>query len=322
VFKSLVYFIELHLMRVWARFRGLPLDALPKYTSAQKRALNGAARALWGDWWRVSRENRSARELPRIWLHLRRYFAVLGDLAPFLVRKRAERSNEIPGDLVPSGQPDYYLRNYHYQTDGYFSRASALRYDHQIELLFLGVGHQIRKVGFELAKTRLPAQAEVLEIGAGTGTSGHQFKTIFPDARLTLLEPSAAYLEYARETYPGRFEATRVGFAENFDERERYDCVFSCFVLHEIPRRHWEVAIGSMRRALKAGGLLLIVDSRQNGDDPEIEFALDLFEKDFFEPYYGEYRREELASFLERQGFEMLAARNVLFSKSWLARKL
>jgi SAM-dependent methyltransferase len=41
--------------------------------------------------------------------------------------------------------PDYYVQNFHYQSDGYLSSASARRYDYQVESLFLGCADCMRR---------------------------------------------------------------------------------------------------------------------------------------------------------------------------------
>ena len=319
--KTLTYLLELHLMRLYAIIRRLPVDPLPRYTREEWTRAKLVIGTLWKDWRRVVRENRGAFGRLRPWRHLRRYVSIVGDLKAYLLRKRAEAAEDLAHVTFPAGTPEYYRKNYHYQTDGYFSAASALRYDHQIELLFLGMGHIVRKTGFELAKPYLPAGAEVLEFGAGTGTSGDQFKRIFPDARLTLLDGSAPYLEYAELAYPGRFEGFRAEFIETIEDVERWDGIMCCFTMHEIPQRHWDEVCRRVWRALRPGGIFIIVDSQQNADHPGNQFALDQFQKDFFEPYYPEFRAHPLAPQLERSGFEALGERPVMFSKAWVTRK-
>ena len=44
-----------------------------------------------------------------------------------------------------SAFPDYYLRNFHYQTGGYLSERSAKLYDQQVEVLFIGSADAMRR---------------------------------------------------------------------------------------------------------------------------------------------------------------------------------
>ena len=41
--------------------------------------------------------------------------------------------------------PEYYMRNFHYQTDGYLSALSAELYEHQVEMLFSGTADPMRR---------------------------------------------------------------------------------------------------------------------------------------------------------------------------------
>src|SRR5579871_3496922 len=69
---------------------------------------------------------------------LRRTIDFFADLAAVEARRQGaakERLIETP----PAGTyPPYYLQKFHFQSDGYLSRASAERYDHQVEVLFGG----------------------------------------------------------------------------------------------------------------------------------------------------------------------------------------
>ena len=51
-------------------------------------------------------------------------------------RRDRDGWNEIPFDSKM--YPEYYLRNFHYQTDGWLSSDSAKVYEFQTETLFLG----------------------------------------------------------------------------------------------------------------------------------------------------------------------------------------
>merc|ERR1719401_2037207 len=49
---------------------------------------------------------------------------------------------------LPSGSyPEYYLRNFHYQTDGWLSDASAAMYEVSTEALFTGTQDAMQRMG-------------------------------------------------------------------------------------------------------------------------------------------------------------------------------
>ena len=77
-----------------------------------------------------------ATPLPALGRSLR-FFADLGAID----RRRRAADRGRPGeagDGDAARYPDYYLRNFHYQTDGYLSEHSAALYDFQVEVLFNG----------------------------------------------------------------------------------------------------------------------------------------------------------------------------------------
>ncbi len=45
-----------------------------------------------------------------------------------------------------AGLPEYYGRNFHYQTEGYLSEESAELYEHQTEILFMGTLGLMRRL--------------------------------------------------------------------------------------------------------------------------------------------------------------------------------
>jgi len=55
-----------------------------------------------------------------------------------------------------------------------------------------------------------------------------------------------------------------------------------------------QAVAAEIRRVLKPGGTLILVDSLQTGDEPEYDALLDYFPYAFHEPYYASYVREDL----------------------------
>ena len=55
-------------------------------------------------------------------------------------RRDRQDGFEMTRDYVSNKYPEYYLQNFHYQTDGWLSAKSARLYDYQVESLFLGTG--------------------------------------------------------------------------------------------------------------------------------------------------------------------------------------
>lgn len=65
---------------------------------------------------------------------------------PLTWNRRARRQvRDLPQDVEPEAFPDYYLQNFHHQTDGYLSDHSAALYDLQVEILFNGAADPMRR---------------------------------------------------------------------------------------------------------------------------------------------------------------------------------
>ena len=175
-------------MRALLWLTGRPQWAVPRYTPAQKAFIEQRFWALLAEPVQAS----THFSWRRLSLHIQRLLGLWQDLPSYLLRKKTGQVLDVRSLLASHPEkgefrnvPDYLKLNMHFQTDGYFSERSAFLYDHQIEILFLGVAELARKVGFELLQGRLSPNASCMEFGCGNGTSGRQFKEVFPGVELT-----------------------------------------------------------------------------------------------------------------------------------------
>ena len=60
-------------------------------------------------------------------------------------RRKKNKTRDIPKIVNEEDYPDYYLQNFHHQTDGYLSDHSAEIYDLQVEILFSGTADSMRR---------------------------------------------------------------------------------------------------------------------------------------------------------------------------------
>jgi hypothetical protein len=80
------------------------------------------------------------------WTDVLEYYpAVWWDLPKIWAKTQTEEIYQFPADLDMESYPRYYLRNFHYQTDGYLSDLSANLYDLQVEILFFGLADAMRR---------------------------------------------------------------------------------------------------------------------------------------------------------------------------------
>jgi len=74
-------------------------------------------------------------QYPKIWL----------DMPNTWDRRRKQNFEDLPKSVDKDNYPQYYLRNFHHQTDGYLSDFSASIYDLQVEILFNGSADSMRR---------------------------------------------------------------------------------------------------------------------------------------------------------------------------------
>lgn len=241
--------------------------------------------------------------------HSFRLVRILADAAG-LSRRRKKRahkrfSTEAAAEL--RDYPEYYRRNFHFQTDGYLSARSAELYDHQVDLLFLGTTDAMRRALLAAMKRMLPAKPNLLEIGCGTGRLTHFASLAMPKAKITALDPSGPYLEKAMKS-----SGPNVEFVQGFGEKKlfkakSFDGVYSSFLFHELPTKVRTEVMKEAVRVTKKGGVIAILDSLQLGDRPEFDWALKRFPIDFHEPFYKAYSQDPMGEWPRKiKGLELI----------------
>jgi ubiquinone/menaquinone biosynthesis C-methylase UbiE len=237
------------------------------------------------------------------------------------------RLKVTPPDDFP--YPDYYLNDFHNQKNGHLSLQSALTYEWQISVLFFNANRLMRQGIVD----HIPEGSglEILDVACGTAAWIPQAHMQRRKHHVVGVDLSPAYLQVARM-------AQRLGFrpgaeflqmnAESLrpEWEGRFDIVTSIWLLHEMPRRPAQRAIGEMVRVLKPGGRLLIMDSLQLRDAvPERQADMDqvhhFFARFFNEPYYLTYQQLDIPELLRSHGLLVECSENWLRSKLWVARK-
>jgi len=255
--------------------------------------------------------------------HLGGYLKLLIDSISVARRRKERRPREFAGRAADYAEevPEYYRRNFHFQTDGYLSESSADLYEHQVEILFRGVADAMRRAVIPPLKKHFAKSdgrgLHLLELAAGCGSATRFVARAFPRARITCVDLSTPYLRTARRRLR---EFDRVSFAPgdatDLDLRgERFDGVYSVFLFHELPRRERESVLAEALRVAKPGAIHVDVDSLQQGDVPELDWALEAFPERFHEPFYRDYARQDLAAMTRATGFEGVRSETAFLSK-------
>jgi len=258
---------------------------------------------------------------------LRRSIAYFADLGRVNERLR----NGADTALTPSDgrrYPDYYLRAFHHQTDGYLSDRSAALYDHQVEVLFGGVGDVMRRQALVplhryIAEGRRVSDLRLIDVACGTGEFLAEVKHNYPRLRVAGLDISPYYLAEARRRLA---EWSRVSLVEAAVEHaelpaESFDIATCIYLFHELPSAlHGRVA-RAIARLLRPDGLLVFVDSLQLGDIPEFDALLRYFPIAFHEPFYAGYLKQDLERVFRSAGFELVSLEHAHFSRVMALRK-
>ena len=238
---------------------------------------------------------------------LRRAVDFFADLGAVEARRHGEAADRaVLNDTHDGRYPRYYLQNFHFQSDGYLSEASAERYDHQVEVLFGGGAAAMRRQALVPLRAALlrgngeVRSARLLDIGCGTGAFLREVKRNHPRLAVTGLDLSAPYLAVTQRRLADWSRVDlREGAAEAMPfEPARFDIVTCIYLMHELPPRTRRAVAAEIARVLKPGGTLILVDSLQTGDVPDYDGLLDFFPVGFHEPYYASYLAEDFDALL------------------------
>ncbi len=259
----------------------------------------------------------------------RRYFRGLPRLlrdAPRVVRRmRHNAYDDIPA-VDKRRFPPYYRRTFHWQTGGYFSEFSAEVYELGVELLFRGTADVMRRQIIPPISAYVRehgSDLKVLDIGCGTGRTLHQLARTHPRLRLHGVDLSPAYIREARKRLADVAELTLA--VENGEALPWADATFdiatSVYMFHELPRNARRNVVRELARVVKPGGLIVIEDSAQLSDSPELAPVLHGFPAEFHEPFFDDYLGDDLAALLAASGQRVVSSEPHLVAKVVVSRR-
>ena len=232
---------------------------------------------------------------------------------------------DAPADELPL--PPYFTQDFHFQTGGYLTEASARRYDVQVETLFLGGAAPMRREALrpiaDFMRGRDQRKIALLDVACGTGRFLREARLTYPALKLTGLDLSAAYLAEARRHLGDLRPATLLtANAEAIPLPDAsQDIVTSIFLFHELPPDVRRRVTAEMARVLRPGGLLVFIDSLQMGDRPGWDGLLEAFPARFHEPYYRHYAIDDLDALFTGAGLVARSQWTSFFAKVMVREK-
>ena len=269
--------------------------------------------APWLEW---------AKKYPLVWI----------DMPKTWERRKKNKTREIPREIKEEDYPNYYLQNFHHQTDGYLSKHSAEIYDLQVEILFNGTADSMRrrvlaplKRGLNRFSSIESKKVKVLDIATGTGRTLQQIQSAFPELELYGLDLSGSYLKQASKYLSSRsgdlVQLTK-GNAEKMPYGSNSFQALTCvFLFHELPRDARQNVLNECFRLLEPGGTLVLADSIQIEDSPKFTPIMENFHKIFHEPFYRDYIIDDISLRLEQSGFSSISSESHFMTKVWKANK-
>ena len=259
-----------------------------------------------------------AKSLPRL----------LTELPSLFRRSRRGDWRSLPEGVELSRYPAYYRRTFHWQRDGYLSRRSAELYDLGVELVFTGSGDVMRRqvippIARALSGPCRGPVCKVLDVACGTGRTLLQLSRTFEGLDLYGLDLSPYYLQVARQVLADVPNVSLVAEnAEGMPFRAAYfDVVTSTFLFHELPRSARRAALAEMLRVLRPGGALVVEDSVQEADAPELAFFMGRFPEELHEPFFADYLKDDLTTAMTEAGFEVEGVTPAFMAKVISARR-
>lgn len=249
--------------------------------------------------------------------HGRQFPSLFIEAPRIAIRRRRRAYDSLPRNVDRTRYPRYYLRTFHWQSDGWFSKRSARMYDASVELLFGGTADIMRRTVIPplVDAVRHIEHPRILDVACGTGGFLDTIRTALPNARLMGLDLSEPYLEHAADKLgPGVW--LDWGHAEKMPyDDDSFDALSCVFLFHELPRAVRREVFSEMKRVVKPGGKIVILDSSQLVESASMKFFLENFPEVYHEPYYRDYLSDDLEAIAEGAGLTVTDSRPFLVSK-------
>jgi ubiquinone/menaquinone biosynthesis C-methylase UbiE len=258
----------------------------------------------------------------------RKSLAYLRDVKAIDQRRLAKNGVEVREEGLGEGFPAYFRQNFHWQSGGWLTPESADLYDFQVETIFTGsAGAMRRSTALALLAKSLKGvdqrTTNCVELACGTGQLAREVMRNFPRLRYTALDMSPPYAAAAAKALAAYRSATAMsGAAEATPfETASIDRLLCVYLFHELPPKIRKAVAAEAARILKSGGVFVLADALQTGDDPNLDRLLDAFPVGFHEPFFTTYLTTDMKALFESEGFDLIEAAQAFLTKGWMFQK-
>lgn len=251
-------------------------------------------------------------------------FAYLRDVRAIDVRRLAGKGTEVRDDPASEGYPAYFRQNFHWQSGGWLTDESAELYDFQVETIFTGsAGAMRRATALALLADSLKGKDQrkltCAEIACGTGQFAAEVMRNFPRLNYTAFDMSPAYAAKAAASL-GDYATAKVvtGAAEAMPFADAsLDCAVCIYLFHELPPKIRKAVAVEAARVMKPGGVLVLADALQDGDDANLDRMLEAFPIGFHEPFFASWLKTDTVALFEAARFKLIDTRQAFLTKAW-----
>jgi ubiquinone/menaquinone biosynthesis C-methylase UbiE len=212
--------------------------------------------------------------------------------------------------------PEYYLRPFHAYENGDLSWQAAFELEVAARTVHAGIWQdagaqgdaKLRQSYHDILKAQISSQPQaILDVGCGVGLSTFALQETYPDAQITGLDLSPYFLAVAH--YRSQQRQAKINWVHAQAESNNladtsFDLVSIFLMCHELPQSATKEIFAQMRRLLRPGGNLTIMDM-----NPQSEvyatmppYILTLLKST--EPYLDQYFTLDIAQALVDTGFQ------------------
>tara|TARA_B100000674_G_scaffold465336_1_gene448171 strand:- start:220 stop:792 length:573 start_codon:yes stop_codon:yes gene_type:complete len=181
------------------------------------------------------------------------------------------------------------------------------------------------KEGLNNFNNRKKSAIKILDVATGSGRTLKQLRGAFSKEKIIGIDLSDSYLKEASRhisDLEGDLIELVKGNAESLPfSNDSFQAVSCVYLFHELPRTVREKVLNEFFRVLEPGGILVLADSIQIKDSPKFTSIMEGFYKNFHEPFYCDYIKDDIDLKMENIGFKDIQNKSYFMTKVWSAIK-